>query len=94
MTMPDSPTSVEIPEDVREAGQRLANAVGAGLAFRAGDMIAEALLAERMAERERAAKIADDHTKAKWGGELDANTILRVTAQSIAFSIRSQSNVL
>lgn len=77
--------SDEIPEDVMKTARSVALEAREE-AWHGLDhvVIARAI----MAERERCAKIAEDHAEAKWGGEQDGTTILRVTAGSIAFAIR------
>ena len=52
--------------------------------------IARAILAERLAQQERDAKIADELWKVRAASNLSPTEAARLTAQSIAFSIRSQ----
>ncbi len=53
--------------------------------------IARAIDAATAKERERCALIADEHSKAKWGGPGDGTQATQTTAKSIAAAIRQGS---
>ncbi len=87
----------EIPADIREAAGRIAieidnNATWGSEAWGLYHYVAAQIIEQAIsAERNRCAEIADEHAKAKWGGDADGTTVLRTTAKSIAASIRAPS---
>lgn len=84
----------EIPEDIQRmvgallgpCDERMNRAAYNALSLG----IARAILAERLAQQERDAKIADELWKVRAASNLSPTEAARLTAQSIASSIRSQ----